>query len=102
MSNPFQATFNSISHSNSEAFLLDPGKTVHEIWTSDFEGNRLVLGADEKAVYYPDLGSSQSLDRPRVLKTGSDVFSTCFHGEVRCASSLVSAFRMRTVQRVIN
>lgn len=64
-----------------EAFLLDPGKTVHEIWTSDFEGNRLVLGADEKAVYYPDLGSSQSLDRPRVLKTGSDVFSTCFHGE---------------------
>ncbi|KAF5369337.1 hypothetical protein D9758_002612 [Tetrapyrgos nigripes] len=47
---------------------------VHDVWTGHLYGNALTLGAQKQAIYIPDI-EGQANSEPRILHTGSDVFS---------------------------
>ncbi|KAF9320133.1 hypothetical protein BG003_007114 [Podila horticola] len=56
-----------------DALVYAPKKS--NIWTSDYSGGRIALGADQKVVLINDWSSSASQPFTEILWTGSDVFS---------------------------
>ncbi|KAI9573560.1 hypothetical protein HD554DRAFT_2265296 [Boletus coccyginus] len=54
-------------------------RIVHDVWTTDLRGSRLVLGANKQAVMIEDIAICSSLQR---LPTQSDVFALAQHENV--------------------
>ncbi|KAG0088263.1 hypothetical protein BGZ92_006442 [Podila epicladia] len=63
----------SIHEMPTDALIYAPKKS--NIWTSDYSGSRIALGADQKVVVINDWSSSTGQPCTETLWTGSDVFS---------------------------
>lgn len=72
------------------AYILNFNGT-HDIWASHLQGHKLVLGANQKAVYLSDVDSNRA---PQFLNTNSDVFAVFLQDNL-----IYTGARNGTIQR---